>query len=84
MEDKSKEPIEELIAVESLNYEQAYAELEGIVAALESGEHTLERSLALFARGQELARHCTNLLDQAELQIQQIAGEKLIPFTATE
>ncbi len=67
---------------ENLSYEKALAELEKIVMVLESEKRPLDEALALFERGQELARHCAGLLDQAELKVQQIAGEDLIPFTS--
>ena len=66
--------------VEGLTYEQALAELESIVAALESGDHALDAALALYERGQALARHCSQLLDQAELKIQSLSGEDLVDF----
>jgi exodeoxyribonuclease VII small subunit len=66
---------------ESLPYEQALAELERIVATLESEQRPLDEALALFERGQALARRCASLLDQAELKVQQIAGEDLLTFT---
>ena len=52
--------------VAELNYEQAFEELQEIVAALEEGAHTLDESLALFERGQALAQHCGQLLEQAD------------------
>jgi exodeoxyribonuclease VII small subunit len=61
--------------VDKLDYEQAFEELEGIVAALESGEHPLEEALSLFERGQELYQRCTGLLDKAELKVQQLTEE---------
>ncbi len=64
--------------VEELNYEQALAELENIVAALESGDHALEAALAFYERGQVLARYCARLLDQAELKIQSLSGDELV------
>ncbi len=70
--------------VEKLTYEEALAELEAIVRALEGDEHTLEESLALFERGQALLKHCADLLDKAELQVQQLLGEALVPFEAPE
>ncbi len=70
--------------VEELTYEEALAELEAIVRALESDEHTLEEALALFERGQALLRHCSRLLDQAELQVQQLLGDELVPLEAPE
>jgi exodeoxyribonuclease VII small subunit len=53
----------------SLSYEQAFTELEEIVFGLESNQKTLEESMALFERGQTLAQHCADLLDQAELRV---------------
>ena len=64
--------------VEELNYERALTELESIVAALESGDHALEASLAFYERGQALARYCARLLDQAELKIQSLSGDELV------
>lgn len=58
--------------VEELSYEEAFAELESIVAALESNQQALEESLALFERGQLLAKRCAGLLDSAELRVQQV------------
>ncbi|GAB4533690.1 MAG: hypothetical protein Fur0018_23220 [Anaerolineales bacterium] len=57
---------------DQLSYEQALAELEEIVAALEGDEHALEDVLNLFERGQALAKRCASLLEQAELKITQL------------
>ena len=70
--------------IEQLNYEQALTELEAIVEALEADEHGLDNALALFERGQALARYCAGLLDQAELKVQQILGEDLVDFEAPD
>lgn len=67
------------IPVDELTYEQAAAELEEIVAALEINDSTLEETLALFARGQELSARCAALLDQAELRVRTLSGEELHP-----
>lgn len=66
--------------VEELTYEQAFAELEMIVSELESDKSSLEAVMALFERGQALARYCTRLLDQADLKIQQLSGDNLTEF----
>jgi exodeoxyribonuclease VII small subunit len=66
--------------LDQLSYEQAFSELEAIVAAMEADERPLEESLALFERGQTLARHCAELLDQAELKVQQLSGEGLVAY----
>ena len=70
--------------VEGLTYEQALSELEGIAAALESGDHALDAALALYERGQALARHCARLLDQAELKIKSLSGEDWVDLDRAE
>jgi exodeoxyribonuclease VII small subunit len=75
---------EKLQPVVNLSYEQAFAELEKIVLALESEEHNLDEALAQFERGQILAKHCNTLLDKAELRVHQISGEEEIPFDIEE
>ena len=71
---------EPLPPVDELTYEQARDELESILAALESEKQSLEQAMALYARGVELTRRCTALLDQAELKVQHISGEDILPF----
>ena len=63
--------------IEDLTYEQAYAEFESIVAALESEKHPLEKSIGLFERGQVLAQYCGTLLDKAELKVKQLSEVQL-------
>ncbi len=67
--------------VEGLTYEEAFAELESVVAALESGDHPLEESMTLFERGQGLVKHCAELLDKAELKVKTLSGGTLTDFT---
>ncbi len=57
------------ISIDQLSYEDAFTELEKIVASLESGEKTLEEALSLFDHGKKLADHCARLLDNAEMQV---------------
>jgi len=68
------------IALDEMTYEQAFTALEEVVSQLETEKHSLEQALALFERGQALARRCTALLDQAELRVQQLTGDTLAPF----
>lgn len=63
--------------VESLNYEEAFAELEVIVNALEGEQNDLEEALSLFERGQALVKRCSELLEGAELKVQQLSGEDM-------
>ena len=66
--------------VENLAYEQAFEELEAIVSTLETGQLKLEEALALFERGQALARHCASLLEEAELRVRSLStGEPEVP-----
>src|SRR4051794_41798427 len=46
-------------------YEQAREELADVVRRLEAGGLTLEESLALWERGEELAKLCQHWLDRA-------------------
>jgi len=66
--------------IEELSYEQAVAELEAIVAALETGERPLEESMKLFERGQALSKHCADLLDKAELKVRTLVDDSLVDF----
>jgi exodeoxyribonuclease VII small subunit len=66
--------------VEELTYEEALAELEEIVSALEGEQNQLEAALKLFERGQTLASRCSVLLEAAELKVRQVAGDEIMPF----
>jgi len=58
--------------IETLTFEQALAELEGIVKALESGQGALESSVAAYQRGAALRAHCERKLAEAEQKVQAI------------
>ena len=60
---------------EKLSFEEALAELEKIVAELESGDLTLEASLDLFEKGQKLAQQCSVQLETAALRSEQLTGD---------
>jgi exodeoxyribonuclease VII small subunit len=55
-----------------LSFEDSFGELETIVRRLESGDLSLEESVALYERGRLLAAHCQRLLDGAELRLTQL------------
>ena len=58
------------------SYEAARDELADVVRRLEAGGTTLEESLALWARGEELARVCQSWLDGAKARLDAaLAGE---------
>ncbi|MFI8198618.1 exodeoxyribonuclease VII small subunit [Streptomyces sp. NPDC085942] len=56
-------------ATGTLGYEQARDELIEVVRRLEAGGTTLEESLALWERGEELARVCRHWLEGARARL---------------
>lgn len=58
--------------VEKMSFEEALAELDGIVRQLEAGEVELEKSIAIYERGAALKAHCEARLKSAELKVEQI------------
>ena len=66
--------------IKKMTFEQALAELEGIVEKLERGDVPLEQSIAIYERGASLKEHCEAQLKAAELKVEQIvqgAGGKV-------
>jgi exodeoxyribonuclease VII small subunit len=60
---------------EALPFEDALTRLEEIVATLESGDPSLETSLALFEEGVALSRRCNKRLDTAERRLELLVGQ---------
>lgn len=50
-------------------FEESMLELEQVVAALESGDVTLDESLKLFEKGIKLSKSCQKQLDEAEKKV---------------
>jgi exodeoxyribonuclease VII small subunit len=65
-----------------VTFEKALAELEKIVARMESGELSLEEALATHKRGLELARFCQQRLQAAQEQVKVLEGDILKPLDA--
>lgn len=59
--------------MDSLSFEDAYAELETTVRRLEEGNLPLEEALALYERGIILAQLCARHLDAAELRVEELS-----------
>ena len=59
--------------ITTLSFEQALAELERIVAQLESGQAPLEQSIEMYERGAALKAHCEKRLEAARLRVEKIA-----------
>jgi exodeoxyribonuclease VII small subunit len=67
----------------SVSFESAMAELDQLVAKMESGELPLEASVAAYQRGSELVQYCAAQLERIEKQVKVLEGDMLKPF-ATE
>ena len=59
--------------LDELTFEDAVRELEEIVAKLESGHDSLEKSLNLFHRGVKLAGFCSTQLSKAEKTVKELS-----------
>lgn len=58
--------------IKTLSFEEAMRELEATVGKLETGEATLEESIALYERGAALRAHCEARLREAEERVEKI------------
>lgn len=57
---------------DNLTFEEAFQRLEQVVQQLERGTTTLDEALALYGQGTQLAAHCKQLLDAAQLRVRQL------------
>ena len=58
--------------IQDMTYEQALAELETLLSALENEAKDLDTTMTLFERGKALITHCQLLLEKAELKVRQL------------
>ena len=65
-------------------FESAVAELEKIVDSMESGQLSLEESLASYKRGAELLKFCQSTLQEAAQQVKLLENGVLKSFGPTE
>jgi exodeoxyribonuclease VII small subunit len=66
------------------SFEAALAELEKIVASMESGKLNLEQSLAAHKRGLELAQYCQGILERAQQQVKVLEENALKNFPGAD
>jgi len=68
------------------SFEEALAALETILSQLEEGELPLEEMMALYEQGQALVLTCNNLLNNAQLRLEQLQDGQAVetPFTEPE
>ena len=64
------------------SFEAALAELEALVARMESGDLPLAESLAAYRRGAKLLAYCQAALKDAQQQVQVLEKGMLQPFSA--
>lgn len=65
--------------VETMSYEQARSELIQTVERLEAGGAGLEESLALWERGEALARRCESWLEGARTRLEEVRAQTQQP-----
>ncbi len=65
----------------TLSFEAALAELERVVADMESGKLSLEESLAAYQRGAELLQLCRGRLEDAQQQVSILENDTLKKFS---
>lgn len=58
--------------LEGLSFEDALRQLEAIVHQLETGAASLDESIDLYARGDQLKRHCEGRLKAAQARIDKL------------
>ena len=62
------------------SYEQALAELERLVRAMEDGQMPLDQLLKSYRRGAELLQLCRSRLEAVEAQVQVLEDGQLKPW----
>ena len=63
---------DDIADIAAMSFEQAMAELEAIVARLESGEEKLDDAIGAYERGAALKRHCEARLREAQDKVERI------------
>lgn len=85
MAERDKQPPGEATASEEADFAATMEQLEALVERLESGELSLEGSLAAFEQGVRLTRQAQQRLDAAELRVRTLVerpdgGVDIAPF----
>ena len=63
------------------NFEDAQAELDELVRAMEGGQMPLDSLLVAYRRGAELLEYCRSRLDAVEEQVKVLEEGQLKPWT---
>ncbi len=77
-----------MVNAKSPDFEEALAELEGLVERLERGDLPLDEALKTFERGVELTRHCQASLKAAQQKVEILLkrgnSTEIEPFSVPE
>jgi exodeoxyribonuclease VII small subunit len=65
---------------QQLSYEEAYAQLQEVLASLEAGDLPLEAALTHYELGAALAAYCAKKLDEAELRVRTWQAGNAMPL----
>ena len=65
-----------------MSYEDALAELDRLVAAMEGGQLPLDRLIQTYQRGAELLQICRSRLDAVEAQVKVLEEGRLKPWAS--
>lgn len=77
-------PEEPAIAdLQSLSFEEAFTRLGAVAETLEAGGLPLAQAAALYAQGMDLARRCSQLLEETELKITRLRETGAAPSAAS-
>ena len=79
----AKNPSSAAVLPPPANYEEALAELERLVASMESGQMPLDRLLESYRRGAELLAFCRSRLEAVETQVKVLEDGQLKPWIET-
>ena len=58
--------------LQTISFEDALRELESVVAALETGDVSLDDAIGAFERGTALKAHCQTRLEEARMKVEQL------------
>ena len=76
----AKAPSAPTSSLQPANYEQAMAELEALVAAMEGGQLPLDGLLQSYRRGADLLNYCRERLEAVESQVKLLEDGQLKPW----
>lgn len=62
--------------MDSLSFEEAFERLETAISALQEGKMPLDQALQQYQDGMQLAHYCNELLQKAELSVQQLSVDE--------